>query len=86
MNKLLGKVIEVYIPEEYKNNEVIDVMSSSKIGFKIILDETNEIVDLVLEQDEDIADIFRDDKVVLIKDEDTAKLIKIELYVGEDYD
>ena len=44
MEKLIGKVIEVFIPIEYKNNILIDEMNSNKIGFKVEIDE--KVIDL----------------------------------------
>lgn len=86
MNKILGKVVEVFIPKEYKNNELIDIMSSDKIGFKVMLDETAEVINIILEQDEDTADIYRDDMVILIKDNNTNQFIDIEIYNGDEYE
>ena len=50
MEKQIGKVIEVFIPREYKNGRLIDIMESKKIGFKILIDD--EVLELVEEQDE----------------------------------
>ena len=35
MAKTIGKVIEVYIPEQYQNGGLLDVMDRTNIGFKI---------------------------------------------------
>lgn len=87
MSKMIGRVIEVFIPDEYnKNNELIDVMDCNKIGFKVMLDNSNEIIICIFEQDEIVADIYREDKVLLIKDDLTNETINIELYDGESYD
>lgn len=86
MDKLLGRIVEVYIPEEYKNNELIDVMASVNIGFKVILEETKEIIDIVVEQNEYNCDIYREDMVVVIKDKDTNKFTSIEIYNGDVYE
>jgi len=86
MDKLLGRIVEVYIPEEYKNNELIDVMTSVNIGFKVILEETKEIIDIVVEQNEYNCDIYREDMVVVIKDKDTNKFTSIEIYNGDVYE
>ena len=50
MEKKIGKVIEVFIPKEYKNNRLIDVMDSTKIGFKVMLED--ELIEIIEEQDE----------------------------------
>ena len=72
MEKSIGKVIEVFIPEEN-----IDIMHSKKIGFKILL--KNEIIKITLEQDEDNSSIYKDDLVSInIKDNG----IEIEKYEG----
>lgn len=36
MKQELGKVIEVFIPQEYKNNKLIDVMDVKNIGFRVM--------------------------------------------------
>lgn len=77
---MIGMVVEVFIPEEYKDNQLIDVMNSDKIGFKVKLNE--DIVTIVLKQDELNAEIFREDLVRLIKDNETGKFVNIELYDG----
>lgn len=81
---MIGMVVEVFIPEEYKDNQLVDVMNSDKIGFKVKLNE--DIVTIILEQDERNAEIFREDLVRLIMDDETGKFINIELYDGEEYE
>ena len=39
MKRIKGKVIEVYIPEEYKNGNLLDVMDRTNIGFKVLTEE-----------------------------------------------
>ncbi len=46
MNKYIGKVIEVYIPDEYKNGELLDIMDRTLLGFKVMTD--NGIRDIVV--------------------------------------
>jgi len=29
MNKTIGKVVDIYIPEQYKNNNLLDVMDKT---------------------------------------------------------
>ncbi len=51
MTKTMGKVIEVYIPEQYKNGRLLDIMDRTNVGFKVmtydgikdILVEANEL-------------------------------------------
>lgn len=64
MNKVVGKVIEVYIPEQYKNNGLLDVMDRTIIGFKVETD--NGIKDVVFDQDELTASIMKNDLVWLV--------------------
>jgi len=58
MTKLIGKVIEVFIPSE-------DIMNSTKIGFKVKLDE--EELTIIEEQDEYNSKILRDSIVTIYK-------------------
>ena len=85
MNKQIGKVIEVFIPEEYKLGRVIDIMDSNKIGFKVMIE--NEIIEVIEEQDEYNANIMKNDLVVITKQTISGhEFIDIELYDGEDYE
>ena len=75
---MIGKVIKVFIPEE-------DVMNSNKIGFKVMLD--NEIIEIIEEQDEYNSNIFKDDLVIITKQNISGKeFIDIELYDGDNYE
>lgn len=85
MIKKIGKVKEVFIPEEY-NNTLIDVMASTKIGFKVILDNNNQIITVIFKQNEFNSEIFKDDIVRLIQNDKTKEFVAIELYDGEDYE
>lgn len=73
---MLGEVIEVYIPDEYKNASLIDVMDRTLIGFKIRTDK--EIKNIVVKQDEDNSRILKGDTVIL--DNNTIKLLEDEDY------
>ncbi|MCI5966977.1 MAG: hypothetical protein MRZ42_01145 [Tenericutes bacterium] len=66
--KRKGLVVEVFIP--VKGNE--SVMSSSKIGFKIKVD--NEIIEVIEEQNIINANIHKDDQVIV---EDNNSIITI---------
>ena len=66
--KRKGLVVEVFIP--VKGNE--SVMSSSKIGFKIKVD--NEIIKVIEEQNIINANIHKDDQVIV---EDNNSIITI---------
>lgn len=71
---MLGEVIEVYIPDEYKNASLIDVMDRTLIGFKIRTEK--EIKNIVVKQDEDNSRILKGDTVIL--DNNTIKLLEDE--------
>lgn len=73
---MLGEVIEVYIPDEYKNASLIDVMDRTLIGFKIRTDK--EIKNIVVKQDEGNSRILKGDTVIL--DNNTIKLLEDEDY------
>ena len=73
---MLGEVIEVYIPDEYKNASLIDIMDRTLIGFKIRTDK--EIKNIVVKQDEDNSRILKGDTVIL--DNNTIKLLEDEDY------
>ena len=85
MKQSIGKVIEVYIPKQYKNGNLLDVMDRNRIGFKVQLN--NEIKDIILEQDEFNANIMKND-IVLITEQTISgkKFIDIEQYEGEEND
>lgn len=82
MEKLYGIVKEVYIPEQYKNGNLLDVMDRSVIGFKVLIDD--EIQDFQFEQDEFNVQIMKNDEVLIIKQViDGKEYIDIE---GVDYE
>ena len=83
MNRKIGKIIEVFIPEEYNGNQKIDIMNSKKIGFKIQVDE--EIIEIEQEQNEVNSNIFRDDFVIITTQIISNKeFIDIEKYYGDE--
>ena len=85
MEKKIGKVIEVFIPKEYKNNRLIDVMDSTKIGFKVMLED--ELIEIIEEQDEINTNIYKNDLVVITKQTISGKdFTDIELYDGGYYE
>ena len=82
MEKLYGIVKEVYIPEQYKNGNLLDVMDRNVIGFKVLIDD--EILDFQFEQDEFNVQIMKNDEVLIIKQViDGKEYIDIE---GVDYE
>ncbi len=74
--KKTGVVVEVFIP--VKENE--NVMFSSKIGFKVKVD--NEIIEVIEEQNIVNATIHKDDKVIV---EDNNSIITLKK-VGSNYE
>ena len=79
MKQELGKVIEVFIPQEYKDNKLIDIMDTKNIGFKVMSD--NGIKEIIQEQNEFNSNIMKND-IVLITEQTISnkKFIDIELY------
>ena len=65
MKRIIGKVIEVYIPEQYKNNNLLDVMDRNLIGFKVMTEEGLKVVET--EQNEENATIMKKDIVEIIE-------------------
>ena len=82
MEKLYGIVKEVYIPEQYKNGQLLDIMDRNVIGFKVLIDDS--IQSFEFEQDEFNVEIMKDDEVVITKQIiDGKEYIDIE---GADYE
>lgn len=79
MIKTIGKVIEVFIPEQYKNGSLLDVMDRTNIGFKVMTDAG--LKEVVTEQNESNAKIMKGDIVVIIEQTISGKTFTdIELY------
>ena len=82
MIQTIGKVTQVFIPEEYKNGNLLDVMDRTSIGFKVETD--NGIKEIVTEADEFNARIMKDDLVMITEQTISGKdFIDIELYEGD---
>lgn len=82
MIQIIGKVTEVFIPEEYKNGNLLDIMDRTSIGFKVETD--NGIKEIVAEADEFNARIMKDDLVMITEQTISGKdFIDIELYEGD---
>lgn len=85
MTKRIGKVIEVFIPEQYKNNILLDIMDRTNIGFKVMTDKGIEVIEL--EQNEINSRIMKDDEVMLIEQTISGvNFIDIELLNGDGYE
>ena len=79
MKQELGKVIEVFIPQENKDNKLIDVMDTKNIGFKVMTD--NGIKEIIQEQNEFNSNIMKNDTVLITEQTiSNKKFIDIELY------
>ena len=85
MNRITGKVIKVFIPNEYKNGNLLDVMDRTNIGFKV---ETSEgIKEIITEQNEHTAKILKNDLVAILEQTISGKdFVDIELYEGDEND
>ena len=85
MKRTFGKVIEIFIPEQYNNGALLDVMDRTLIGFKVDTDEG--VKEIIQEQDDFNVKIFRDDMVVITEQViDGKSFIDIELVDGDDYE
>ncbi len=79
MERLIGKVVEVFIPEEYIGDRKIDVMDSKKIGFKVMLE--NGLIEIIQEDNDKNCDIYREDLVVITRENISGKeFFDIELW------
>ena len=84
MKRMVGKIIEVYIPEQYRNGNLLDVMDRTNIGFKVKADD--EILVIEEEQDDINCSLLKGDTVLITKQVISGKeFIDIE-YLGEDYE
>ena len=85
MTKTRGKVMEVYIPEQFKNGELLDVMDRINIGFRV--KTPDGLKDVILEANADNAQIMKNDEVLIIEQDISGKhFVDIEIYDGEDYE
>ena len=65
MNKITGKVIEIYIPKQYKNDNLLDIMDRTNITFKVMTD--NGIKEIDVEQNEENSSIMKNDLVEIVE-------------------
>ena len=81
MNKTIGKVIDISIPEQYKNGILLDIMDRTNIQFRIMTPD--EIKDIILEQDDINSKILKNDLVIITEQIISGKkFTDIELYDG----
>ena len=84
MKKTIGTVIEVFIPKQFKNGKLLDVMDRTIIGFKIKTEEG--IKEVIVEADEFNAEIMKNDNVIITEQTVSGEyFVDIELYEGDDY-
>ena len=75
MERKVGRVIEVFIPEE-------DNLDDMTIGFKVLVDDN--VIEIIEEQNESNINILKDDLVMITKQVISNKeFIDIELYDGD---
>ena len=85
MNKTIGKVIEVFIPKQYKNGNLLDIMDRTNIGFKVMTD--NGIKEVIVEANSINAKILKNDLVQITEQTiSDTKFVDIELSRGEEDD
>lgn len=84
MERIVGKIIEVYIPKQYKNGNLLDVMDRTNIGFKVKVGD--EILAIEEEQDDINCKLLKGDTVLITKQVISGKeFIDIEC-LGDDYE
>lgn len=85
MTKTPGKIMEVYIPFEYRNGSLLDVMDRINIGFKIMTKDG--IKDVILEANETNAQIMKNDKVLIIEQDISGNhFVDIEIVEDDSYE
>lgn len=82
MIKTVGKVVEIFIPKQYKNGGLLDVMDRTQIGFKVMTD--NGMKEIIEEQNQFNTRIMKNDYVTIIEQTISGKdFVDIELYEGD---
>ena len=82
MIRTIGKVIEVFVPEQYKNGNLLDVMDRTNIGFKVMTD--NGIREFIVKDNEFNARIMKNNLVTIIEQTISGKnFVDVELYEGD---
>ncbi len=81
MDQTIGRVIDIYIPNQYKNGKLLDVMDRSKITFKVVTEKKLEEIEV--EQNLENVKIMKNDLVEIRKYIVLDKVyIDIKLYRG----
>lgn len=68
MKQLVGKIIEVYIPEDKTES---DIMYNTRIGFKVQTAEGLKIIEL--EQDNENVKLYKEDTILITEQEISGK-------------
>ena len=68
MEQLIGKIIEVYIPED---DNISDIMYNTRIGFKIQTAEGLKIIEM--EQDKDNVKLYKEDTILITEQDISGK-------------
>ena len=63
MKKTIGKVVEVWIPEQYQDGKLLDVMDRNQIAFRVITDQGEK--EIVTDQNEWTSNIMKEDTVMI---------------------
>ena len=85
MIKTIGKVIDISIPEQYKNGGLLDIMDRTNIHFKVMTD--SGLKEITVEQNDENTDIIINDMVEIIEQNISGvDFIDIRLYSGDNYE
>lgn len=76
--------MEVWIPEQYQDGKLLDVMDRNQIAFRVITDQGEK--EIVTDQNEWTSNIMKEDTVMITEQVISGQYyIDIELY-EDDYD
>lgn len=82
MKKIIGKVIEVFIPKQYKNGLLLDEMDRTNLGFKVMCEDC--LKEIIVEANDINSEIRKDDMVLIIEQDISKKhFVDIMLYEGD---
>ena len=82
MKKIIGKVIEVFIPKQYKNGLLLDEMDRTNLGFKVMYEDG--LKEIIVEANDINSEIRKDDMVLIIEQDISKKhFVDIMLYEGD---
>ncbi len=85
MIKTIGKVIDISIPEQYKNGGLLDIMDRTNIHFKVMTD--SGLKEITVQQNDENTDIIINDMVEIIEQNISGKdFVDIRLYSGDNYE